>query len=141
MIIGCLWDRQVDAIIDVKLGDADADTYKHKPMSKLMVRWEKIWKYNQGKHCNNRRKYFLLFVLSVDRLLGREDLVVLSELSQVMAEKREEPLLQVRGWVNGSITIAVARSYSGIINRARLPSPLWEQEMDWDTGSRIGLAA
>ena len=25
-----LWDRQVDAIIDVKLCDADTDTYKHR---------------------------------------------------------------------------------------------------------------
>ena len=28
-----LWYRQVDSIIDVKLGDADADTYKCKPMT------------------------------------------------------------------------------------------------------------
>ena len=32
VMIWGLWDRQVDAIIDVNLGDADADTYKYKPM-------------------------------------------------------------------------------------------------------------
>ena len=33
-----LWDRQVDAIIDVKLGENDADTYKYEPMSSLLAR-------------------------------------------------------------------------------------------------------
>ena len=28
VMVSSLWDRQVNAIIDVKLGDADADTYK-----------------------------------------------------------------------------------------------------------------
>ena len=35
-----LWDFQVDSIIDVKLGDADADTYKYEPMTSLLARWE-----------------------------------------------------------------------------------------------------
>ena len=39
MILG-LWDRQVDAIIDVKLGDTDTDTYKYDTMTKLLARWE-----------------------------------------------------------------------------------------------------
>ena len=58
-------------------------------------------------------------------MLGREALVVISQLGRVMAEKREEePLSQVRGWVNGRIAIAVSRSYSRMIRGARLPSPL-----------------
>ena len=64
------------------------------------------------------------FVLSVDRMLGREALAILSQLNLVMAEKREEPLSQVRGWVNGQITIDVAKSYSQMIRGARTPSPL-----------------
>ena len=45
-------------------------------------------------------------------MLGREALVVLSQSIQEMADKREEPLLQVRGWVIGKITITVVRYYS-----------------------------
>ena len=33
-----LWDRQVEAIIDIKLGDADADSYTYKPMAALLTR-------------------------------------------------------------------------------------------------------
>ena len=44
VMIPGLWYRQVNAIIGVKLGDADADTYKYEPMTVLLSRWEKIKK-------------------------------------------------------------------------------------------------
>ena len=83
-----LWDRQVDAIIDAKLGDADADTYKYEPMASLLARWEKIKKDKHGKHCNDQQKHFSPFVLSVDGILGREALVLICQLSRSMVEKR-----------------------------------------------------
>ena len=64
----------------------------------------------------------------MDGILGREALVVISQLIPVMEMKREEPVLQIRGWVNGCITIAVARSYSQMIHGSWLPSPPREQE-------------
>ena len=73
-------------------------------------------------------------------VIGREALVVLSHLSIFMAYKREEPLLQVQGWVNVRIAIAVARSYSQMIRRTWFPSPLQERDPDWDMESGIGLA-
>ena len=92
MKIQAFWDRQVKAIIDVKLGDVGVDTYKCEPMTALLTWWEIISKDKHGKHCNNQRKHFSPFVLSVDGMLGREDLVVLLQLSQVIPEKMEEPL-------------------------------------------------
>ena len=65
---------------------------------------------------------------------------MLSWLSQFIAEKREEPRLQVQGWVNGRIAIAVAKLYSQMIRVAWLPSPLREQELDWYPESGIRLA-
>ena len=56
-----LWDLQVNAIIDVKLGDADKDTYKHDPMTKILDRWENIKKDKHGKHCHYRQKHFSPF--------------------------------------------------------------------------------
>ena len=47
-----LCNRQVDAIIDVKLGDADAYMYKYEPMASLLVRWENINKEKHGKQCH-----------------------------------------------------------------------------------------
>ena len=47
-----MWDRQVNAIIDIKLGDADADSYKYEPMTALLDRWETIKNDKHGKHCH-----------------------------------------------------------------------------------------
>ena len=58
-----LWDCQVNAIIDVKLGDAYADSYKYESMAELLARWETIKKDNHGKHCHNQQKNFSPFVL------------------------------------------------------------------------------
>ena len=52
-----LWDLQVDAIIDVNIGDAETDMYKYEPMTALMTRWENIKKDKNGKHCHNQLKY------------------------------------------------------------------------------------
>ena len=89
--------------------------------------WENINKDKPGKNCNDQQKRFSLFVISVGGMLGKEALFLLSRLSRVIAKKREEPIFQVRGWVDGRITIAIARSYSWMIRRAP-----HQQEPDWD---------
>ena len=73
-----LWDCQVEAIIDVKLSGADADSYKYEPMAALLARWKTIKNYKHVKHCHDKRKHFSLFVLSVYEMLGRDALVLLS---------------------------------------------------------------
>ena len=81
MVIRGLWDRQVDAIIDAKIRDTDAYMYKYDPTASILARKENIKKYKHVKHCNDQQKHFLPFVISVDGMLGREALVVLSQLS------------------------------------------------------------
>ena len=71
MMVRSVWNFQVDNIIYVKIGDADADTYNHDPMTVLLDRREIIKKDKQGKYCHDQRKLFSPFVLSVDRMLGR----------------------------------------------------------------------
>ena len=52
-----LWDRQAEAIIDVKLGDSDAYLYRFEPTVALLAQWDKIKKDKHGKHCHNQRKH------------------------------------------------------------------------------------
>ena len=115
VLIWGLWDRQTGAIVDIKLGDADVDTYRFDPMVTLLDWWKKTKKDKNGKHFHEQRKHFSPFVLSVNGMLGREALVVLADLSRIMAAKIDEPILHVQGWINGHITNAVARSYSCMI--------------------------
>ena len=76
-------------------------------MDELLAGWEKLKKDKHGQDCYNQRRHFSLFVLSVDGMMGKEALVVLATLSQVMTAKTDEPILHVTGCVNRLITIAV----------------------------------
>ena len=113
-----LWYRQADAIVDVKFGDADTDSYKYEPMATLLDWWETTKKDKNGKNCHNQQKYFSLFVISVKRMLGRKSLVVIAQLIRTMAAKMGRPISHIRGWINGRITITVPRSYSNMIRGA-----------------------
>ena len=72
-------------------------------------------------------------------MLGKEDLVILSNLSRLMAEKLEKPISHVRGWVNAQIKITAANLYYRMIRGARLPINLRYWETDWYLGSGLGL--
>ena len=115
VLIRSLCYRHTDAIIDVKLGDTHEKIYIFEPMSALLAWWEKIKKYNHDNHCHEQQIIFSPFVLSVDGMLGREALVILENLSQLMAAKMDEPISHVQVWINGQFEIAVARSYSRMI--------------------------
>ena len=61
---------------------------------------------------------FFSLVISVNNMIGREDLAVLKNLSRLMAAKMDEPTSHARGWVNDRITIAITRFYSQMIHIA-----------------------
>ena len=97
VLIRGLWERHTDAIINVRFGGSDKDTYNHEPMDKILASWEKQKKDKHGKHFHEQRKHFSLFVLSVDGLLGKESLVLFANLSWLMAAKMDKTILYVRG--------------------------------------------
>ena len=41
VLIQVLWDRQTDAIINVKFGNTDTDNYRFDPMITLLDWWDK----------------------------------------------------------------------------------------------------
>ena len=103
----------------------------------LLYRWEKDNKYKHGKHCQNKHKHFSPFILSSDRMIRRESQFVLANLSRLMAEKMEEAISHVSGWVNGRITIMIMKLYYHTIHEDNLPNPFWYREPDWESG--LGL--
>ena len=130
MSIQGLGESQIEAIIDVRFGDDDAETWKPEARDDLLARWEKIKKDKHGQHYNNQGKHFSPFVLSVDGMMGKEAQVVIATLIQLMSAKMDELISQVKGWVNDRIEIAVVRSYYQVLRGAQVPSPLRTREPD-----------
>ena len=45
-----LWDQHTESIINIKLGNDNADTYNFEPMVELLDWWKKTKKDKHGKH-------------------------------------------------------------------------------------------
>ena len=58
---------------------------------------DQVNKDKHGKNCHNQQKHIPPFVLSIDGMVWREDLVALAQLSQNMAEKMNETILHIWG--------------------------------------------
>ena len=97
VLIRGLWDRHIDAIIDVKLGNADTDTYRFALMVTLMDIWDKMKKYKHERHCHKQHKPFSMFLLSVDGILDRRAQIILAFSIGLMTVKTEESILHIKG--------------------------------------------
>ena len=62
-------------------------------------------KDKHGWNCHKQQKLFSPLVLSVYGMIFNEAQVLLTDLIQLMAAKMEEPILNVKGWVNRWIEI------------------------------------
>ena len=80
-----LWKFQTEAIIEVSFGDYDADTSKPEEMDNILAQWWEIKKDKHRKHRHGQQKKCIMFVLSVDGIMGKESQVVLATLSRIMA--------------------------------------------------------
>ena len=79
MIQGLL-HQQAEAIIYVKLGNAEINSYKYDPMSVLLDRWETINKKITLIPVAINGKIYL-FAISIDGMLGRESLAMIAQFS------------------------------------------------------------
>ena len=91
VMVQSLWYWKNEAIIDVKPSNADSDSDKYEPIVAQLDWWETIKKYNHCNHYHDQWKYFYPFLISVNDIIGREAVVILAQLSQIMAEKCTNP--------------------------------------------------
>ena len=72
-------------------------------------------------------------------MMGKEAQFILANLSRLMAEKMDEPILHVKVWYNGRTEISVVRSYYRVLHRSHITSPFRDREPDWEYGLGLGL--
>ena len=97
-------------------------------MDKLLAFWKKEKKNKHGNHYHNQYKMFSEFVLSEDGMIGNEDPSVLSNLSQLMAEKLRN---QFHTYVVGSTV--------GSQSRSRGRAPAWSTDLSLPVSYGIGI--
>ena len=71
VLIRRLWEIQTDAIIDIRFGDAGAETYVKERMDTTVPRWDQMKNENHERHFHKAMEKISPFSLSVDVVLGK----------------------------------------------------------------------
>ena len=76
-------------------------------MTSLLALWEKEKRKRKASTVASNGNSFLRYLSPLTGCLGKKAQVLLNQLSQIMAEKLEEPVSHMRGQINGKSTIEV----------------------------------
>jgi hypothetical protein len=139
LLIRGFWARGTDAIVDVRVTDTDAKSYRSRDPYKVLAQHEREKKKKYLLPCLEQRKHFTPFVVSTDGLLGREAAELLKRLSLRLAEKWERPYSVVRGFVNARMSIAIVRATHLCLRGSRVPLSQISRRPLWEDRAGLGL--
>jgi hypothetical protein len=127
------WARGTDCIVDVRVTDTDAKSYRHRDPAKVLITQEKEKKRKYLEACLEQRRHFIPFVCSTDGLLGQEASTFAKRLAAKLATKWQGTYLQVCGYVKARLSIAIVRATHLCLRGSRIPThqistrrPMWE---------------
>jgi len=121
VLIRGFWEGSTDAIIDVRVTNLDSKSYRNLPPKKALERQEKE-KTKYRKPCENQRRHFTPFVVSMDGIDGFEARFFLTRLVKLLAEEWEKPYPTVRGFINARMSIALVRATNRFIRGSKIPA-------------------
>ena len=127
-----LWSRGTECILDFRVTDPSAKSYRKKDPIKVLETQEKEKKDKYLRKCLDRRKHFTPMVFSVDGMAGKEAKKTMKHLASLLAEKWEPPHGQMVHFVQTNMSISLCRSVTLMLQGGRicfaglieLPSPL-----------------
>jgi hypothetical protein len=140
ILIRNLWQNGTDCILDVRITDTDAASYRHKDPKKVLEQHEREKKKKYLQACLDQRRHFSPFVVSTDGLIGREAKVILKVLASRLAEKTGKPYSELCGYVNARMSIAIVRATHLCLRGSRIPtSRMSDRRPQWEDPAGIGL--
>ena len=100
LLVRNLWRNGTSCVIDVRMSDTDAKSYRTKDPHQVLKTQENEKKKKYLETCVQMRRDFTPFVLSVDGLFGEEAKNVIKRLAAVLSEKWTRPYSSVCGYLN-----------------------------------------
>lgn len=140
LLIRSFWDPATDLIVDVRITDTDAKSYKSRAPAKVLESQEREKKKKYLEPCLQRRRHFTPFVVSADGLKGKEATAFLKRLSTLLAKKWQKPYSVVCGYVNVRISIAIVRATHLCLRGSRVPASQISRRPQWEDKAGLGLA-
>jgi hypothetical protein len=139
LLIRGFWARGTDVIVDVRVTDTDAKSYRSRDPHKVLASQEREKKKKYLQSCLDQRKHFTPFVVSTDGLIGREAGELLKRLSLRLADKWERPYSVVRGFVSARMSIAIVRATHLCLRGSRVPLSQISRRPQWEDRAGLGL--
>ena len=139
LLIRGLWDRATDLIVDVRISNTDAKSYRSRTPAKVLESQEREKKKKYLEACLENRRHFTPFVVSADGLKGREATALLRRLSSLLAKKWQKPYSVVCGYINMRISIAIVRATHLCLRGSRVPASQISRRPQWEDKAGLGL--
>jgi hypothetical protein len=140
LLIRGFWTRGTDCILDVRVTDTDAKSYRKRPPAKVIETQEKEKKRKYLENCLKQRRHFTPFVVSVDGLLGREAATFSKRLAAKLASKWQRSYSEVCGYVNARLSITIVRATHLCLRGSRVPTDkISTRRALWEDGAGLGL--
>ena len=122
ILIGHLWANNVNCIVDVRVTDVDAPSYKNSKPTNVIRSQETAKKKKYLAACHENRRHFTPFVCSTDGLMGDEADNLAKRLAAMLAQKWRRPYSQLCGWVRARMSIAIVRATHNCIRGSQVPA-------------------
>ena len=139
VLVRGLWSTGQDAILDIRVTDTDQASYVTRDPERVLQSHEKEKKRKYLRPCQQQRRAFTPFVVSVDGLIGIEAKNVMKALSRRLALKWQKPYSLVMNIVKTRISIACVRASHRCTRGSRVPVRKMSRQIQWDDGAGLGL--
>lgn len=110
LLIRGLWEHQHSCIIDVRMTDPDAASYRTTPTDKILSNQEKEKKKKYHPTCQELRHHFTPFITTTDGQIGQEGNKMLTRLASKLCSKWDAPFGKVKAFVKMRVQIAIVRA-------------------------------
>ena len=134
-----LWSTGQDAILDIRVTDTDQASYVTRDPERVLQSHEKEKKRKYLRPCQQQRRAFTPFVVSVDGLIGMEAKNVMKALSRRLALKWQKPYSQVMSIVKTRISIACVQTSHRCLRGSCVLVKKMSRQIQWDDGAGLGL--
>ena len=127
-----------DCIFDIRIQDLDAPSYVNRASDKCLLSTEQAKKKQYLKKCQDQRRTFVPFVVSVDGLLAPEAANALKQLAKILSAKWQRPYSAIFGYVKSRIGLSVIRGAHLCLRGSRVKaSSMSTQRYLWDDAEGV----
>jgi hypothetical protein len=118
------WTCGTDCIVDVRVTNTDAKSYRHRDPVKVIAMQEKEKKGEVPRTLSQQQRHFTPFVCSTNGLLGREAETLAKRLVAKLSNKWQMTYAQVCRCVKAQLSIAIVHKTHMCLHGGGIPAHL-----------------